>query len=360
MVGGFNSLLAFSGIDLFRAGNRYSIYLLALSLFALTSWASRQSRRLHPWITYAFALVAMAIGLWDQLPRRPFAADRANLAIKIADDQRVAARLDAELAPDSAVFQLPVESFLERPPINGMTDYELFRPWLFSKRTSFSYGLLAGEKALRWEKWIASRPAGEMCMALEKAGYAALYLHRKAYGDDGAALLHQLTALGYRQLVNAGDQVVFALHVLSTPALPDLNAAWLLESWSGAPATPEELQLHADTGWFALERNGNDSWRWAGDNAKLVVWNPSDQATPVSLQFSASATRPAHLTAAFDGREILHVAAGQLPGGMVNLDLTLQPGANEIDFHFIGHAAKPSATDGRLLGFRLINLHFSR
>ncbi|MEO6995767.1 MAG: hypothetical protein ABI273_19330, partial [Lacunisphaera sp.] len=169
MVGGMNSLLAFTGIDLFRAGNRYSIYLLAITLFALTSWASRRSRGLPAGVATAVAILITMVGLWDQLPRRPFAAERATLMKKVSDDRLVAAQLDRQLPAGGAVFQLPVVPFLEQPPVNGMTDYELFRPWFFSEKASFSYGLLATERALRWEKWVAGRPVAEMCEALEKA-----------------------------------------------------------------------------------------------------------------------------------------------------------------------------------------------
>ena len=359
MVGGLNSLLAFTGIDLFRAGNRYSIYLLAIALFALTSWASGRSRRLPAWAVATVALLITIIGLGDQLPRRPFAADRANLMRKVSDDQFVAGKLDQQLPRDAAVFQLPVMPFLEQPPVNGMTDYELFRPWLFSTSTSFSYGLLAGEKALRWEKWIAGRPVAEMCDALEKAGYAAIYLHKKAYSDAGAALRRQLIALGHDQIVDAGDHLAFALHPSTSPALPDVNADWLADPWAGSANSPGELQFLAEKGWFGVERKNTDVWRWAGQDATLSIWNPASQSVAVNFEFSAATHKSGQLTASFEGRQLWQVAAGQAPTGVVNLALTLQPGANRIHFHFTGPVTRPSARDRRLLGFRLVNLHLS-
>jgi hypothetical protein len=359
MVGGLNSLLAFAGIDLFRAGNRYSIYLLAIALLALTSWASRRSRDLPVWLTAGFAILAAMIGLWDQLPRRPFAAERTNLMRKVSDDQLVASQLDKQLPLGATVFQLPVVPFLEQPSVNGMTDYELFRPWFFSKTTNFSYGLLAGEKALRWEKWIAGRPAGEMCEALEKAGYAAIYLHKKAYLDAGAALRKQLLALGLNQIVDAGDHLVFELKPSPAPVLPDVNAEWLGDTWTGSPTSPDELHLYAETGWFPAERNSSELWRWAGENATLAIWNPANRPITVTMEFIASTIEPGELTALLDDRKIWQVAAGQIPKGVVNLKLTLQPGTNRIHFHYSGRVTRPSTTDRRLLGFQLANLHLS-
>jgi hypothetical protein len=360
MVGGLNSLLAFTGIDLFRAGNRYSIYLLAIALLALTSWASRRSRHLPVGIATLIALLVTLVGLWDQLPRRPFAADRASLAKKVSDDQLVAAQLDKQLPSDAAVFQLPVVPFLEQPPVNGMTDYELFRPWLFSESTSFSYGLLATDRALRWEKWTASRPVEEMCAALEKAGYAALYLHKKAYLDAGAALRKQLVALGHNLIVDAGDHLVFQLKPSPTPELPDVNAEWLGDTWTGATTSPNELHIYAEKGWFPLEHNNGEQWRWAGQNATLAVWNPTDRPLAVTMQFIAATLEPGALTASIGDRKIWQVAAGQIPKGVVNLELTLQPGTNRIHFNYSGRVTRPTATDRRLLGFQLANLRLAR
>ncbi len=360
MVGGLNGLLALTGIDLFRAGNRYSIYLLALTLFALASWSSRRTRHLPIWLTTVFAILVTMIGLWDQLPRRAFAADRANLLKKVSDDQFVAGQLDQQLPVGADVFQLPVVPFLEQPPVNGMDDYELFRPWLFSESTRFSYGLLAGEKALRWEKWIADRPVAEMCTALEKTGYAAIYLHKKAYADAGAALRHQLIALGYKQIVNTGDHLAFALHPSSSPVLPDVSADWLADPWAGSTNPPDDLQFLAEKGWFKIERNNADVWRWAGHDATLSIWNPASQSVAVSIEFSVSTFRSGELTASMSDRPLWHVAAGQMPAGMVNLALTLHPGTNRIYFHFTGPVARPSAMDRRQLGFRLLNLQLSR
>ncbi|HEY4248763.1 MAG TPA: hypothetical protein VGM64_18215 [Lacunisphaera sp.] len=360
IVGGLNGLLAFAGIDLFRAGNRYSIYLLAIALFALASWASRRSRHLPAWLASVFAIVATMIGLWDQLPRRPFSADRAYLAKKVSEDRLVAAQLDSKLPAGASVFQLPVVPFLEQPPVNGMTDYELFRPWFFSVSTNFSYGLLTGEKALRWEKWIAGRPVGEMCESLEKAGYAAIYLNKKAYPDAGAALRRQLIALGYNEIVEIGDHLAFALHPASSPKLPDVNADWLADPWTETANSPDKLQFLAEKGWFGLERNNSDVWRWAGREADLSIWNPASQSIVVSIEFSAATQNAGQITASFDEHQLWQIAAGQTPAGMVNLALTLQPGANHIHFHFTGPVTAPSATDRRLLGFRLVNLRLSQ
>ncbi|MEI6107116.1 MAG: hypothetical protein WCR49_08880, partial [Opitutae bacterium] len=358
IVGGLNSLVAFAGFDLFRAGNRYSIYLLAVALLALTSWASRKGRHLTPWPAFILVAAAVLVGLWDQLPRSRPPAELLTLRNKIAVDHRLGRCLETQLPPDATIFLLPVTPFLEQPPVHGMTDYELFRPWLFSAHPRFSYGLLAGAKPLRWQKWIAAQPVNVMCAALEETGYTALYFHKAAFTDFGTALRQQLTALGKKLLFDEGDHVVFALEPAKKIYLPDLNDARLANTWNRAAATEDQLQIYATAGWFALEQLGEEYWRWAGDVATVSIWCPSNQPRLVSLRFMTTALRPAQLIATSANKQIIWQAAlGQQTSLQVNLPLTLQPGANRITFQYHGSLTRPSAADSRRLGFRLINLH---
>ena len=356
MTGGLNNLLAFAGIDVFRAGNRYSIYLLALALMALASWASRRGRHLTTWTAAAISITAVVIGLWDQVPKPRPAAALAAVMDNLAADGQVSAALAAQLPADAMVFQLPVTPFLEQPPIHRMADYELFRPWLFAGSTRFSYGLLAGERALRWERRIAALPADLMCAALEQAGYAALYLHKAAFPDAGAHLRAQLADLGKKLLIEAGDHVIFALQPAGTPVAPDLTDPRLADPWNAKLEPDSQIQLYARDGWFEMERGNRSSWRWAGKEATLMLWSPGKELRPVVLTFKATALRPGVLIATFNKKNVWRVNAGPVPIPEANLSLVLQPGANLITFHLNGRAIRPSGADPRLLGFQLANL----
>ncbi len=356
IVGGLNSLLTFMGLDLFRAGNRYSIYLLTIALLALTSWASRWGRHLKPGPAFLLVAAAVWVGLWDQLPRPRPPAELLTLRNKIEVDQRLARCLETQLPPGATIFQLPVLPFLEQPPVHGMTDYELFRPWLFSVHTQFSYGLLAGAKPLRWQKWIAAQPVDAMCTALEEAGYAALYIHKAAFADSGTALRQQLTALGKRLLFDESDHVLLALQPAKIIHRPDVNDVRLTDPWNQVTAKEGQLQLYAAAGWFALEQSGEDSWRWAGDASTLTIWCPGNQPRLGHLRFGTSALQPAQLIATSSNKDIWQAAVGPQDPLQANLTLLLQPGANRITFQYTGFLTRPSHADSRRLGFRLVNL----
>ncbi|HVZ65768.1 MAG TPA: hypothetical protein VG936_14475 [Lacunisphaera sp.] len=354
VVGGFNSLLALAGVDLFRAGNRYSIYLLAICLLVLASWASRRFRHLPPRTVWIATVLVVAFGLWDQLPRRR-EVSLAEQRRRIDWDKQFSTALAAHLPPGAAIFQLPVVAFLEQPPINRMTDYELFRPWLNSSNLRFSYGLLAQDRALRWERRVAALPVEQMCTRLEAVGYAAVYLNKTAYPDAGNRLRAQLEASGRSLLAEIGDHVAYALHPAAQPVRPDLDDPRLADPWNGPPAPGERLQLYADRGWFALERDEHDKWRWAGEAATLSIWNADPSSVRARLSFHAAALRPGQLRAKFAGEEIWASSVEPVAHD-VTIDLILQPGANRIDFELDGRLKQASLTDSRLLGFQLTNL----
>ena len=359
IVGGLNSLLAFSGVDLFRAGNRYSIYLLTIALLALTSWASRRGRHLKPWAAFTLVSAIVLIGLWDQLPILRPELERQALSKKIATDRQLAHCLETQLLPNAAIFQLPVIPFLEQPPRHGMTDYELFRPWLFSEHLNFSYGFFAGDKPLRWQRWAALMPANLLCETLEDAGYAALYIHKAAFIDAGVSLRQQLIALGKNPLFDAGDHLVFALQVTKAIHLPNLHDARLDDPWDRVPVTGDQLQIYATTGWFALEQLGEEYWRWAGAAASITIWVAGNRPLPANLEFIATALRPASLFATLANQQIWLTTVQEQSLLKVSLPITLQPGANQIAFHYDHSPTRASATDHRRLGFRLINLRAS-
>ncbi|WP_415908523.1 hypothetical protein [Oleiharenicola sp. Vm1] len=68
MVGGAAAVFAFGITDLFRATNRYSICVAAVTLLALTSWATRRAGRLPPLVAALLTAVLVVLALWDQLP----------------------------------------------------------------------------------------------------------------------------------------------------------------------------------------------------------------------------------------------------------------------------------------------------
>ncbi|MDD2773590.1 MAG: hypothetical protein PHP45_07830 [Elusimicrobiales bacterium] len=216
-AGGINMLLGLCRIFLFRCANRYSIALLAISLLFLIR---QLSRRCPPRFAWPAALAIVIIGLWDQLPPLRTSADSAKAQQIVSSDRDFTQKLEAALPPGGMVFQLPVADYPEIQPINRMTDYEHFRPYLYSRQLRFSYGSSKGRLREAWQHEVERLPPAQLAAKLEEYGFSAIYINRNGYQDAGQQLLSDLKAAGKQVLAENGDMVAVRLVAAAQPVLP--------------------------------------------------------------------------------------------------------------------------------------------
>jgi len=223
-TGGLNALIAATtGFTMFRAGCRYSIVILAITLL----WAARRlsavqaaSEAAHPdgatkslWT--AGAVVACLVILWDQVPRAPTAEEVTTIARQVEADREFTEKMEAALPEAAMVFQLPVMEFPESPT-PGVPPYDHFRPYLYSKNLRYSFGSMKGREREKWQLALqglmfqgatlnqesqtiqfntgnVSRVVDE----LKKIGFAAIYINRNGFPDRAKGLEEALLELGY-------------------------------------------------------------------------------------------------------------------------------------------------------------------
>lgn len=355
MVGGGGALIALLATELFRAGNRYSIFVLATCLLALSAWASRRLAQTRIVVAATLAALATALGLWDQLPPIPGPAELKARSLAVELDRRMGPELEAALQPGAMVFQLPVVPFLEQPKTHEMTDYEHLRPFLATRTLRFSYGVLAGDPALIWQRRVAQLPFVAMREELENAGFAALCIHRSGYADGGAHLRESAVAAGLPILFDAAPHLVFGLRPAASPTMPTLEGPNRYQTWNGASwnaAGPTVLAAH---GWYDPESNKTSVWRWTTREAEVVLWNPHDRVRKVRVTLSLSSSADGQL-------EVLLPDGGLIWGGVVLRRtsphvflLDLPPGEMRLLCRFRGAVAFGGPSDTRQLGFRLID-----
>ena len=339
VVGGLNGFLGQLGINLFRCTSRYSIYILAIVLLFAVRELSRLSRRWHPALTLALAAGIAVLALWDQLPECATQAGIDQARARLASDRSFTQELERALPAGAMVFQLPAMKFPESWPINGMGDYEHFRPYIFSHDLRFSYGDTKGRGQEDWQFHVADLTAGEMVAFLERTGFSALYINRKGYPDGGAALLQEIQAAKNYQVIGspAGDLISVILHPVAHPELP---------------ARPPEFRK----GWY--EQEGTDSsktWHYSKGNAELVLHNSSGQPRRVTVVFGLSSPSP-RTVEVWSGETKLYQSPAMTGEPLsVELPLLLKPGANVLSFRTEEPVVFPSSPDTRPLGFRLWN-----
>jgi hypothetical protein len=341
-VGGVTNFFAFfTGLALFRASNRFSVFISAAVLLFLVARLSRWGRAWPAGWRRLGAVGLVVFGLADQLPR-PMAAERREAMARMArNDVEFGRRLEAALPAGAMVFQLPVISFPEAPPQYQLGDSEHFRPFVATETLRFSYGSLKGRSRGQWQRDLARLTTTEQIQALESYGFAAIYLNRRGFADRGEALLAELAALGRSERIEGvrREQIV----VLLRPA--------------AQPVPPVARKLTFGRGWHRPPHGGLQTEpRWAFEPATMSFFNPYAEAREFELNLALSgAGSKRSVQLSVNGREKLDVdlsdKAREFP-----LKVRLLPGPNHFDFDSVEPAVRLS-TERRQL--RMFAVHGS-
>ncbi|MDE3083723.1 MAG: hypothetical protein KGJ37_00700 [Verrucomicrobiota bacterium] len=312
-VGGINSLLSlYFGLDIFRATNRFSIFISAIVLLFLVSRLSRLSRRWPRLLSFVLAAVVTVIGLYDQLPRPASAAEKEQILVRLKSDRALGGKLEAALPPGSMVFQLPVVDFPETRPPNHLADYEHFRLYLSTKTLRFSYGALKGRSPARWQHDYEQLEPRALASALEEAGFAAICIDRRGYPDRAEALLAGLSK-GRSMLADSEDFAVVRLQ----PATK--------------PRPPLARSLSFGQGWNPRDPADDEHTRWTNGSASFSFYNPYPSAIQVALRFTVNGVDKRHFILRINDHEQFRATLDADPLEVNLPQIELQPGINRFE-----------------------------
>jgi phosphoglycerol transferase len=170
------------------------------------------------------ATFLVAVGVWDQLPKYPKWEEdvRQRAWNDFERDREFFPALEAALPKGAMVFEFPVKDYPEMGPIREMGDYEHFRPILHTQDLRVSYGAIKGRGDTTWQKALTSKTPEEIRATLEKHGFAAILINRKAYEDAGQGLQAGLESAGAKPLMENQDFFVLGLQPNPNPVLPEI------------------------------------------------------------------------------------------------------------------------------------------
>lgn len=334
-VGGVTNIMAFfTGLVVFRATNRFSIFLSAIVLLFLVSRMTRWWHGRPAWLSVAAAALVTLAGLTDQLPRAPGLERQERIARRIESDRDLGRRLEQALPRGAMVFQLPVVMFPEAVPVNQLGAYEHFRPYLSTRALRFSFGPLRGRSRGRWQRDAEGLPTEEFVRRLERSGFAALYFNRRGFADRGARLLRELAAVGRTRRIEGaiGEQICVLLEPSAQPELPLARSLTFGQGWNNVrPGEP----------------------RWAFGPAVLSYFNPYPHPVRASVRLVMSGVNQRRVTLRVNGIDAL---SRQLDSRRqeVLLQLALQPGVNHVEVDSDEPAVRVSDAPGQL---RAIAVH---
>ncbi len=331
-VGGINSVLAFFiGLQVFRATNRYSVFLSAIALMFVVGCLSRRSVRWPRRISIVCALFVACVGLWDQLPRR----DREREAEAIAryrSDQLYGRLLEDAFPAGSRIFQLPFVEFPEAGPILAFGAYDHFRVYLASHSLQFTFGALKGRAASAWQEDYAQLPSDQLVRKLGETGFAGVLLNRDAYGEkDFEALVSELEKLsgGKRLEGPQREHVMVGLN-------PPVN-----------PAPPFARGVTFGRGWNPPEP-GYAGVRWAYGDASFAYFNPLHETMIAELRFALSGVNTGTARLLHEGRVLTEQPVDTGVGERLAIQLRLHPGVNQFELQFDAPAVRTSEDPHKL------------
>jgi phosphoglycerol transferase len=335
-IGGITNLVALfaPSLQIFRATNRVAIFLSAIFVLWLVTRLSRLTRGWPPWWRAAAALGVGAIGVREQLPR-PAPEQIETAAARVQSDQDFGRQLEAALGPRAMVFQLPYLDFPEVTPPYRLSDYEHFRPYLATRTLRFSYGSPRARARGCWQRDVQNGSPAALVRALEASGFAALYLNRKGFEDDGAHLVQALRHLGCTRSIESADheQVAVLLHPGPLP-LPPLGR-----------------ELTIGRGWKIRPTDGAP---WAYDVGALSYHNPHPYPLTVDLRMTLVSGVTRRLALELEGRTVREF---MVPGDTTHVTfprVTLRPGINRfrVRSHETPAERAPGSNEARAFGLK--------
>jgi hypothetical protein len=120
------------------------------------------------------------------------------------------------------IFQAPVMDFPESP-VQGVGAYDHLRLYLSTDTLRFSFGSDKGRAREAWQREIPRLAPAAAMARLESYGFAALYVNRHGFPDQGAGLAQTLAAAGYAERLDddTGDLYCVVLRPAQFPLLPE-------------------------------------------------------------------------------------------------------------------------------------------
>jgi hypothetical protein len=317
VIGGINSILAFYvGLNIFRASNRYSVFLLALVLMFVVARLSRLTRNWPSAIRLGVAGVVAAFGLWDQIPQAAGKETVQRITERVAADRRLGREMEQRLGRGAMVFQLPILEFPEGLPQLRVNEYDHFRPYLATRTARFSYGESKNRAQGAWQADCLRLTPAALVQALESYGFSALYIDRQGYPDHADQLLAGLAAAGRTEVIDGIDhqQIVVLLHAADQTRPPLARTFTFGQGWN--PRPPGESSSEP---------------RWTNGSASLAYFNPLPGPLSVSMGLAASGVDERTLRILVNGREQIRVQVGPVPKE-INLPVVeFRAGVNRID-----------------------------
>lgn len=294
-IGGFGSLFALIISPEIRGYNRIVVFIAFLSLFVvglivdkLINFASQYKR--VRWVSFILPVILLAAGIYDQTTVH-YVPDYSGIRINYESDASFVSQIERSVPKNSMIFQMPYVSFPENPPVNNMSDYDLFRGYLHSQDLRWSYGTMKGREGDEWYKDVSHQPLEEMLKTLSLSEFNGIYIDRYGYKDQANKLITEISQhldeqpiysnnqrLVFFNLMNFNNTLKLGYTTQQYEVAQDNALHPLLISWKG--------------GFSGLEGTTSSNWHWCSSTGELELNNSADKSKQVEIQMSLATGYP--------------------------------------------------------------------
>lgn len=183
VIGGIGGVFSFFISTPMRCYNRLSIYIAFLSLLAVALFSTRllekiERKTVRRLVCAAASILVLAVGLWDQT--ESFGAVHQAVATQSFDnDKNFVQKIEEKMPAGTMVYQLPLIRF----PSGG--SYELYKGYMHSTQTVWSFGGMQGREEDIWETNLMNYSVNELLDHLCYGGYRGLYIDKELFEDRG-------------------------------------------------------------------------------------------------------------------------------------------------------------------------------
>lgn len=353
IVSGFGTIFSYIVTPEIRANNRISIIISFICLLGLLLIIEKNSKKfLNTQIKKYFCFIILLCGLIDQTVwKKP---NNLETQKEFLSDQRFVQKIEEKIPENSKVYQLPYKQYPETPYINKIGDYDLFRPYINSSTTSWSYGAIKGRLGDFWNQENINLSTNELINKLIISDFNGIYIDRFGYLDNGEKIENEIEKITSEKPIISDNQrfSFFNLSNYQKTYLKDFSIEEI-NKLKEKYLYPTSITFN---GCYGLEKNQNNSWYWCQKTGDINIHNYSNNDKLIKLEFDLNKNVDSSKITFFkkENNEILKIISSKIPNHYF-ININLRPGQNKISFKTNLNQIM-AQEDSRVLYFQIFNL----
>lgn len=367
-IGGIGALFSYFVPSPMRCYNRLSLYIaflcfIYLGIFLTNAFSKIRKKMWRQVVCVILCIIMLFVGLYDQTVNVTF-TDQSYATIDFDNDKAFIQSIEKVTKKGTKVFQLPYMKFP-----SGVT-YELFKGYMHSTDTVWSYGGMQGREEDLWESSLTNYSANELLTHLCYGGYLGLYIDKTLFttydvnGINVETFVSKVAEiLGQTPMISENGRLVFFdltdyCNKIKSSTDKDLFQLLKKREYKVRMKYEEAGGVYqSPTGFYARAESELSSQRWAKPNAKITITND----TKKTLKYIMTMT----VYSDYKKESNLTIAAGNTikdykiskKGTLVQFEFSLKPGDNTVSFGCDAPVMKRN-NDARGVNFLVVNPAF--